>query len=45
MDEIIFQFEMLKEDRGNIYISDEEIKECILENIDILIKEIAEEVR
>lgn len=45
MEEILLALEVLKEDRPNVIITDEIIKEYILDNIDYLIEEIRKEVR
>ena len=45
MEEIILDLKMLKEDRPNVIITDEIIKEYILDNINYLIEEIRKEVR
>ena len=44
MNEIIFMIQTLKEDKPELILTDDMIKEYILENIDLLIKEIKEEV-
>ena len=44
MEDIILDLKMLKEDRPNVIITDEIIKEYILGNIECLIKEIKEEI-
>lgn len=44
MDDIIFKLQTLQEDKPNLIITDELIKEYILEDIDLIIKEISEEV-
>ena len=45
MEDIILDLKMLKEDRPNVIITDEIIKEYILDNINYLIEEIRKEVR
>ena len=44
MNEIISMIQTLKEDKPELIITDDLIKEYILENIDLLIKEIKEEI-
>lgn len=44
MEEIIGLLNALKEDKPNVILTDEIIKEYILDNIDYIIKEIKEEL-
>lgn len=44
MEEIIGLLNTLKEDKPNVILTDEIIKEYILDNIDCIIKEIKEEL-
>lgn len=44
MEEIIGLLNALKEDKTNVILTDEIIKEYILDNIDYIIKEIKEEL-
>ena len=44
MEEIIGLLNALKEDKPNVILTDEIIKEYILDNIDCIIKEIKEEL-
>lgn len=44
MEEIIGLLNALKEDKTNVILTDEIIKEYILDNIDCIIKEIKEEL-